>query len=72
MAVNEKKIARFQGGPLDGSALEIDADLSVYSSFKHIVNPSLAVSGVPQDPIERLEFTYREEPEGSGNFILDE
>ena len=60
------KIAMFEGGPLDGDSIEIEADLTTYKSLKMVPHP------FPSDteaPLENREFTYVEQPVGSGHFV---
>ncbi len=63
----QTKIARFEGGPLDGDSIEIDSQLAIYKTLKMVPvpNSSAEVTG----GLEHQEFTYEEQPKGSGHFI---
>jgi hypothetical protein len=67
----QTKIARFEGGPLDGDTLEIEKSLSVYNTLNH-VNPFALGDDAVQNPLEYQKITYRENPLGSGRFICEE
>ena len=61
------KIARFEGGPLDGDAIEIDSALTTYKTLKMV--PNIPTSADMTSGLEHQEFTYEESPLGSGHFI---